>query len=163
MARDRHGGAPAGPKPAVQGAAVLVAAVFLLVGVLGFVPGVTAGYDDMTFAGHTSGAKLFGLFQVSILHNLLHLLFGLVGLVLARNVAGSRLFLGGGGAIYLVLWLYGFAIDFSAEHSVVNFIPLNGPDNWLHLGLGFGMLAMGLLLSHGVGTGEPLDSPPDRP
>ncbi|MFI1197758.1 DUF4383 domain-containing protein [Micromonospora sp. NPDC020750] len=151
------------PKPRVRQAAAAVAALFLLLGVLGFVPGVTTGYHELTFAGHTSGAKLFGVFQVSVLHNALHLFFGLAGLVLARSVGGARIFLAGGGALYLGLWLYGFAIEFSAEHSAVNFIPLNGADNWLHLALGFGMLALGLLLSERAGTGNRLDDPFDRP
>ncbi|SCG64148.1 DUF4383 domain-containing protein [Micromonospora halophytica] len=160
MARDVRGRAPAGPKPRLQTAATAVAAIFVLIGVLGFVPGVTTGYGDMTFAGHHSGAKLLGLFQVSILHNLLHLLFGLAGLAMARTVAGARLFLAGGGAVYLALWLYGFGID---RESAANFIPVNDADNWLHLVLGFGMLALGLLVSNGAGTGGRLDTPIDRP
>ncbi|MFG3708820.1 DUF4383 domain-containing protein [Micromonospora sp. NPDC047670] len=159
MARNARGGR-AGPKPRVQLAAVAAAGVFALVGVLGFVPGVTTGYGDMTFAGHHSEARLLGLFQVSILHNALHLGFGLAGLVLARSVAGARIFLAGGGALYLGLWLYGFAID---RESGANFIPVNDADNWLHLFLGFGMLAFGLLLSNRVGTGTRLDDPFDRP
>jgi hypothetical protein len=144
----------------VQFAAVAAAGVFALVGVLGFIPGITTGYDDMTFAGHHSEARLLGLFQVSILHNVLHLGFGLVGLVMARSVAGARVFLAGGGALYLGLWLYGFAID---RESAANVIPVNDADNWLHLFLGFGMLAFGLLLSNRVGMGTPLDDPFDRP
>ncbi|PZF94222.1 DUF4383 domain-containing protein [Micromonospora endophytica] len=140
----------------VQLAALAVAALFLVLGVLGFVPGITTGYGDMTFAGHHSGAKLLGLFQVSVLHNLLHLGFGLAGLVLARRVAGARFFLAGGGALYLVLWLYGWAIE---DESTANFIPVNGADDFLHLGLGFGMLALGLLLSNNAGTGTPPDNP----
>jgi hypothetical protein len=159
MARNPRGG-PAGPKPRVQFAAVAAAGVFALVGVLGFIPGITTGYGDMTFAGHHSEARLLGLFQVSILHNALHLGFGLVGLVLARSVAGARVFLAGGGALYLGLWLYGFAID---RESAANFIPVNDADNWLHLFLGFGMLAFGLLLSNRVGMGTRLDEPFDRP
>jgi hypothetical protein len=144
----------------VQLAALATAAAFLLIGVLGFVPGITTGYDGMDFAGHHSEAKLLGLFQVSILHNILHLGFGLAGLVLARSVAGSRLFLAGGGALYLGLWLYGLAID---RESAANVIPVNDADNWLHLFLGFGMLALGLLLSNRAGTGGRLDTPFDRP
>ncbi|MGW4501393.1 DUF4383 domain-containing protein [Micromonospora sp. NPDC004336] len=159
MARNARGGAR-GPKPRVQLAALAAAGVFLLVGVLGFVPGVTTDYGDMTFAGHHSEARLLGLFQVSILHNVLHLGFGLAGLVLARSVAGARVFLAGGGALYLGLWLYGLAID---RESAANFIPVNDADNWLHLVLGFGMLALGLLLSNRVGTGTALDDPFDRP
>ena len=137
-----------------------MAAVFVLIGVLGFIPGVTTHYGDLTFAGHHSEAKLLGLFQVSILHNLLHLLFGLVGLVLARRVAGARLFLAGGGAVYLGLWLYGFAID---RETAANFVPVNDADNWLHLFLGFGMLALGLLLSNDVGHRRPAGRPPRPP
>jgi hypothetical protein len=67
-----------------------VAAVFLLVGVLRFIPGVTTEYDGMTFAGHESTAMLLGVFHVSILHNIVHLLFGIVGLAVARTVSGAR-------------------------------------------------------------------------
>lgn len=160
MARDVRGRPPAGPRPRIQAVAAAVAAVFVLLGVLGFIPGITTHYDDLSFAGHHTEAKLLGLFQVSILHNALHLLFGLVGLVLARRLAGARLFLAGGGAVYLGLWLYGFAID---RETAANFVPVNDADNWLHLFLGFGMLALGLLLSNDVGTGGRLDSPLDRP
>ncbi|RIV35623.1 DUF4383 domain-containing protein [Micromonospora radicis] len=144
----------------VQLAALAVAVLFLVLGVAGFVPGITTGYGEMTFAGHHSEAKLLGIFQVSILHNLLHLGFGLAGLVLARRVAGARLFLAGGGAVYLALWLYGWATE---DESAANFIPVNGADDFLHLGLGFGMLALGLLLSNNTGTGGRLDTPIDRP
>ncbi|MBM0234747.1 DUF4383 domain-containing protein [Micromonospora sp. STR1_7] len=147
----------------MQVAALAVAGVFLLVGVLGYIPGITTDYGEMTFAGHHSEARLLGLFQVSILHNAVHLLFGLVGLVLARTVGGARLFLAGGGAVYLALWLYGLAVEAIDEEGGVNILPVNSADNWLHLALGFGMLALGLLLSNEAGTGGRLDSPADRP
>ncbi|MFY1691240.1 DUF4383 domain-containing protein [Plantactinospora sp. WMMB782] len=123
-------------------AAVVVSVVFLLVGVAGFIPGLTTGLDGMRFAGHTSDAELLGVFQVSVLHNIVHLLFGALGLVLARSVAGARNFLVGGGAVYLVLWLYGLVIS---HDSPANFVPLNAADDWLHLGLGLGMIGLGLL------------------
>ena len=72
-------------RPLVRTAALAVAIVFLLVGVLGFIPGITSDYGSMTFAGHDSQAKLLGIFQVSVLHNIVHLLFGAVGLALART------------------------------------------------------------------------------
>ncbi len=130
-------------KNPAQLAAMAVAAVFLLVGVLGFIPGVTTEYDGMTFAGHESTAMLLGVFHVSILHNIVHLLFGIVGLALARTVAGAGGFLIGGGAVYLVLWLYGLIID---HDSAANFVPVNAADNWLHLFLGIGMAGIGLAL-----------------
>jgi hypothetical protein len=56
----------------------------VLIGILGFIPGITRHYGDLTFAGGDSRAKLLGSFQVSILHNLVHLLFGVAGWFLAR-------------------------------------------------------------------------------
>ncbi|GAA4918452.1 uncharacterized protein DUF4383 [Stackebrandtia albiflava] len=126
----------------VQVLALLVGVVFLLVGIAGFIPGITTEYDSLSFAGHESGAMLLGIFQVSILHNIVHLLFGVAGIALAASAGGARLFLVGGGIIYLVLWLYGLIID---HDSAANFVPVNTADNWLHLGLGVGMILLGLL------------------
>jgi Domain of unknown function (DUF4383) len=127
----------------VRLAALVVAVVFLLVGILGFIPGATTDYDGMTFAGHESTAMLLGVFHVSILHNIVHLLFGVVGLAMARSVPGATSFLIGGGAVYLVLWVYGLVID---QDSAANFVPVNGADNWLHLILGIGMIGLGVAL-----------------
>lgn len=132
-----------------QSLAKLVGIVFLLVGVLGFVPGITTNYGDMSFAGHNSGAELLGIFQVSILHNIVHLLFGVAGLALAKTADGARTFLVGGGVIYLVLWLYGIVID---KDGGANFVPVNAADNWLHLALGVGMIALGVITSRGPRT-----------
>lgn len=130
--------------PVIQLAAIVVGAVFLLVGALGFVPGIVTEYDDLEFSGNESGAELLGVFQVSVLHNLVHLLFGVVGISLAGTVAGSRAFLLGGGVVYAALWVYGLLIDYDSD---ANFVPLNDADNWLHLGLGAAMLALGLALA----------------
>jgi len=127
----------------MQTAALAVAATFLLVGVLGFIPGITTGYGGMELAGHRSDAKLLGIFEVSVLHNVVHLLFGAVGIALARTWAGARSYLLGGGAVYVVLWLYGLVID---KASAANFVPVNTADDWLHLVLGLGMIALGLAL-----------------
>ncbi|HEV7897855.1 MAG TPA: DUF4383 domain-containing protein [Planosporangium sp.] len=129
-------------RPLVNRLALVVGVVFLLVGIAGFIPAITTNYDMLSFAGHESGAKLFGIFQVSILHNIVHLLFGLVGIAMARAAGTARLFLLGGGAIYLVLWLYGLVIG---ANTAANFVPVNGADNWLHLGLGIGMIVLALL------------------
>ena len=128
----------------VQRVAGVVGAIFLLVGIAGFLPGVTRHVGDIDWVGHESPAELLGLFRVNALHNVVHLLFGLLGLWAARRVRLSKGFLVGGGAIYLALWLYGIAIDLDSD---ANFVSLNTADNWLHLGLGAGMVALGLALS----------------
>ncbi len=128
---------------AVQKAAGAVGAIFLLVGILGFIPGITTHYDALSWAGHDSGAKLLGVFQVSGLHNLIHLVFGVAGLVMARHFNPARAYLIGGGVVYAVVLLYGLLID---RTSSANFIPVNSADNWLHLILAVGMIGLGVAL-----------------
>ncbi len=132
-----------GARRPVQLAAMVVGVVFLLVGIAGFIPGITTNYDQLQFAGHQSGALLMGVFQVSILHNIVHLLFGVAGLAMARTAAGARNYLIGGGVIYAVLWLYGMLIGDTAP---ANFVPMNMADDWLHLVLAIGMIGLGVLL-----------------
>jgi arginine exporter protein ArgO len=136
-------GSALGARRPVQLAAMVVGAVFLLVGIAGFIPGITTNYDQLQFAGHQSGALLLGVFQVSILHNIVHLLFGVAGLAMARTAHGARNYLIGGGVIYAVLWLYGLLIG---DSMPANFVPMNMADDWLHLVLAVGMIALGVLL-----------------
>ncbi len=128
----------------VTTAAKVVGAVFLLVGILGFIPGITSNYSSLSFAGHMSEAKLLGIFQVSILHNIVHILFGIAGIAMAKRADSARTYLVGGGIIYLVLWIYGLL---TSDQSSANFVPVNTADDWLHLVLGLGMIALGVVLS----------------
>ena len=128
----------------VQKAALAFGVVFLLVGVMGFIPGVTTNYDQLSFAGHHSEALLLGVFQVSALHNIVHLLFGIAGLVFARSVSGARNYLIWGGVVYALLLVYGL---FIGHDSAANFVPLNTADNWLHAFLAVAMIAAGVGLT----------------
>lgn len=74
MSNPSQSGPRTSTRRTVQKAAALVGVVFIAIGALGFVPGVTTDYDTLRLASHHSGAKLLGLFQVSVLHNLVHLL-----------------------------------------------------------------------------------------
>jgi len=104
--------------------------------------GITRHLGDIRFASHHSHAKLLGLFEVSVLHNIVHLLYGVAGVLAARRWATARNYLLAGGAVYLALALYGAVID---KTSGANFVPLNRADDWLHLGLGAGMIGLGAL------------------
>jgi hypothetical protein len=142
----------------LQRAAALVGLVFLVVGIAGFIPGITTNlYDGLEFAGHDGDAELLGIFEISVLHNLVHIAFGVAGLALARTFAGARTFLVGGGAIYLILWLYGVIVD---KDSSANFVPVNSADDWLHLVLGLGMVALGVALSRHVARPRPMTAAP---
>jgi hypothetical protein len=127
---------------------MLVGLVFLLVGILGFIPGITSNYDDLKFAGHNSDAQLLGIFDTSILHNIIHLLLGVAGLALARTWEGARSYLLGGGVIYLAVFVYG--VIWGADEGRANFIPVNWADNILHVALGGGMVLLGVALGREV-------------
>lgn len=129
---------------AVQGAALAVATVFLILGVAGFVPGLTSRLDRLQWYGHHSGpgAQLLGTFDISVAHNLVHLAFGIAGLLMARTFARARLYLIGGGLIYLALWIYGLTSMTPRE-----LLPLNSADNWLHFGVGLVMVLLGFTLA----------------
>jgi len=125
----------------IQLAATIVGLSFLVAGIGGFIPGITTNAGDIALYGHESPAMLLGIFQVSVLHNVIHLVFGIAGLVMASGSA--KTYLVGGGVIYLVTWLYGTAIG---PATSLNFVPLDDADNWLHLGAGLGMAMLGLAL-----------------
>lgn len=127
----------------VQTGARLMGVVFLLVGILGFIPGITTNYDQLELWGPDSGAMLLGIFMVSVLHNVVHLLYGVAGLAMAGSPGAARSYFIGGGVVYLVLWVYGLVVSMSSQ---ANFVPLNDADDWLHLGLGVGMVLLGVVL-----------------
>lgn len=108
--------------------------VFLLVAILGFVTtGMSMEADPET------APKLLGLFPVNVLHNVVHLAFGLWGLAAARSFAGAKSYLTIGGALYAVLAVLGFVVP-----DTFGLIPIGGNDIWLHAVLAVAMLAAGL-------------------
>ncbi|GAB3808311.1 DUF4383 domain-containing protein [Micromonospora zhanjiangensis] len=133
---------PAAHRPSVCRTGRALAVVFVLLGILGFVPGVTIGYDTLRLAGPLSRALLFGAFQVSVLLNLVHLGFGLVGLALSGTVPGAVRYLAGGGALLLLLAGYGLTVGHGT--GAANVLPGNPADAWLHLGFGLTMVTLGL-------------------
>ena len=132
----------------IQSAAMLVGLVFLVVGILGFIPGITTNYDELKFAGHNSDAQLLGIFDTSVLHNIVHLVLGIAGLALARTYEGARNYLIGGGVIYLAVFLYG--VIWGADEGKANWIPVNWADNVLHVVLGGTMVVLGVSLAKEV-------------
>jgi hypothetical protein len=145
-----------------QKLALLFGVAFLGAGVLGFIPGITQNLGDIEFAGNDSPAELLGIFQVSILHNIVHLLFGIAGIALSRTTANAKMYLLYSGVIYVVLFVYGLLVSDSDD---ANFVPANNADDWLHLALAIGLLG-GWYLSKGSDetvTDRPVTTPPPAP
>ena len=116
-----------------QKLAWLFGATFLLVAVLGFVPGITTDlYDGLEFAGNDGSSELLGLFKVSILHNIVHGLFG-VGILMAATHKGALNYLLGAGVLYVVLFLIGII-------NQGDWVPINNGDDGLHAGLALALL-----------------------
>ena len=134
----------AGERDLLVTVARLFSIAFLLLGILGFIPGITTDAPG-DFAGEDSDAELLGIFQTSILLNLVHLLVGIVGLALSRTWDGARTFLIGGGVIYVALWVLGLV-------GGADWIPTNDADHWLHFVLGVVMLGAGFLLGRSSAT-----------
>ena len=110
-----------------QKLALVFGIVFVLVGILGFIPGITEDAPG-TFAGEDSDGSLLGVFQTSVLHNLAHLAFG-IGILAARRHATALTYLLVGGIAYLGLFLLGIL-------GVMDWLPADDTDDWLHLALG---------------------------
>ncbi len=108
--------------------------VFLLIGVLGFVPALTP-----------DGA-LLGLFMVNGIHSVVHLLFGVLGIAAALTGA-SVLYNRAGGVIYLLLGVLGFLPFLYINHLLLGIVMINTADNFLHLVLGAVMAYVGFALA----------------
>lgn len=104
-------------------------------------PKITTMFGDFGLFGRSSKSELLGLFQVSALHNLVHLLFG-VGVLAAAKTETARIYLIVGGVLYGVVGLFGSLIDRSGS---LNFLPFNRADNILHFGLAAGMILLGVI------------------
>ncbi|APX01062.1 MULTISPECIES: DUF4383 domain-containing protein [Arthrobacter] len=128
----------------VQNAGMGVGIVLMVVGVLGFIPGITARYGELMFLGPNSHAMFLGLFQVSMLLNIVQLVIGATGWAMSRSEMGARRFLLGAGALYIVLSIYGLSVGVD---SAANFLSLNMLDNWTHMVLGVLMIACGWMFS----------------
>ena len=108
---------------------------FILVGLAGF-----AATGSSMEANHELAPRLFGLFPVNVLHNVVHLLFGVWGILAARSLGGARGYFIGAGVIYLLLAALGTVVP-----DGFGLVPIGGNDVGLHIFLALGLLASSLL------------------
>ncbi|ATG50342.1 hypothetical protein CFK38_01485 [Brachybacterium vulturis] len=125
----------------VRWAAIVCGLFFLAIGFAGFVPGVTSNFNAIEM-GYGSGAMVLGIFQVSMLHNIIHLLLGVAGFAQSRFSHSARRYLRIAGGLAAVLWLFGLLVDPS---SMANFVPLNAVDTWAYFVLALVVVGLSFL------------------
>ena len=127
--------------------ALVFGIVFLLAGASGFIPGmlhpVPAGAPPLVVA--TGYGFVMGLLPVNVLHNLVHVLFGILGLVAYAGMVAPRVYAQIVAVSYGLLVILGLL---PATHTLFGFVPIYGNDVWLHLALGavaayFGFMSPG--------------------
>jgi hypothetical protein len=116
--------------------ALAFGAVYLLVGIIGF---FVTGFDD--FAGNEQHEMLIGLFMINPLHNIAHILVGVVGLLLGRTLAGARTYGWLLAGLYGALFVYGLL----AVGESWDFLNINAADNVLHIATALVGLVIALL------------------
>ena len=111
----------------IQKAAKWFGIVFIAIGILGFVPGITSN-------GH-----LLGIFGVDTVHNVIHLLSGIVALLCAGSASAAKTYFKVFGVVYGLVTILGFM----SGTSVLGIFMVNGADNVLHLLIAVIALALG--------------------
>jgi hypothetical protein len=120
--------------------AMVFGVVFLLVGILGLIaPG------GMQMGADPAPATVLGLFAVNLLHNIVHLLFGVWGLLASRSFTAAKSYAQIGGVSYIVLAILGFVAP-----TTFGLIPIGGNDIWLHAALGVVLAGVGFTAKGGM-------------
>ncbi|MBW8058988.1 MAG: DUF4383 domain-containing protein [Solirubrobacterales bacterium] len=118
--------------------ATLVGGVLVVIGIVGF-------FYSSSFGSPGNVDDVFGILAVNAWHNLVHIVTGAIGLLVAGYAARQyALWL---GAIYIAIAIWGFIIG--GGESILGFVPVNTEDNFLHLILG--------LLGVGAAMATPID------
>lgn len=108
---------------------------FVLIGLAGFAATGASMNPD-----HLTAPRLFGVFPVNVVQNVVHLLFGLWGILAVRSMGAARTYLLGAGLACLVLAALGFVLP-----NGLGLLPLGGSNIGLHLFLGLGLLLSGMI------------------
>jgi len=127
----------------IQKAATWFGIIFIAVGVLGFVPGIT------------QNGMLLGIFQVDALHNIIHLLSGIVALLSAGSASGAKTYFKVFGVVYALVTIIGFL----QGQTVLGLINVNAADNVLHLLIAIVALVLGF---GGKSAAAPMMTPPQQ-
>jgi hypothetical protein len=117
----------------IKSAAVLFGIVFILIGILGFVPGVT------------NNEMLLGIFHVNAAHNVVHLLSGAVALFAGMtSVGASRMYFRIFGVVYGLVAILGL-MNMGQHTMLLGLISNNDADTFLHIAIAAVSLLLGFI------------------
>jgi hypothetical protein len=121
--------------------ALLFGVVFLLVGILGFVPAATPNQ------------MLLGIFHVNPAHNVVHLLSGVLALWAGLSSSNyARLYFRIFGVVYALVAVLGF---FAGNGMVLGVISNNMADTALHVVIALVALGLGFLVKEPTAAPKP--------
>ena len=121
----------------------MVGAVLVAAGIVGF-------FYSSAFGTPGNTELVFGLLGVNGWHNLVHLATGALGLAVMGSVASARTYALVLGVVYVALAIWGVIIG--SGQSILGIVPINGPDDLLHLLLGILGLAAGVASARKAST-----------
>ena len=117
----------------IKSAAVLFGIVFILIGILGFVPGIT------------NNEMLLGIFHVNAAHNVVHLLSGAAALFAGMTSTGaSRMYFRIFGVVYGLVAILGL-MNMGQHTMLLGLISNNDADTFLHIGIAAVSLLLGFI------------------
>ena len=129
--------------------AMILGVVFIVVGILGFIPGINAAHNMQgnpppPLIVDTSSGYLLKLFHVNVLHNLVHILFGVLGIAMARmgQAVNYCRFV---AIAYGLLAILGMIPTFNLQYTF-GLIPIEGHDIWLHALIALAAAAFGWMV-----------------
>ena len=116
----------------------------LVIGLTLVVAGIAGFFYSASFStgDGTQRDAVLGILDVNGWDNLVHIASGAVGLFVAGSYGGARAYALGLGVVYLVVTLLGFIAGDGDE--ILNLIPVNTEDNFLHLLIGIAGIGAGL-------------------
>jgi hypothetical protein len=111
--------------------ALVFGIAFLAIGIAGFIPGLTTPPHPQhpELAVDAGYGQALGLFPVNVIHNIVHILFGIWGLLSYKTLGAAKGYAKGVAIIYFVLMIAGFI---PGLNTMFGLVPLFGNDIWLH-------------------------------
>jgi hypothetical protein len=116
----------------------------LVIGLTLVVAGVAGFFYNASFSTGDGSERdaLLGILDVNGWNNIVHIASGAIGLFVAGSYGGARVYALGIGVVYLLVMLLGFIAGDGEE--ILNLIPVNTEDNFLHLLIGIAGIGAGL-------------------